>query len=210
VIVIRPHHRFRPALAALLILAVVLSACGPAINNSDLRLAAPEESSTVGPGDVFALTIVGESNIPTEYQVRQDGNVMLPYLKSMHVEGMEPEQIEELIRTRLIGEKFLQDPIVIVRMRQYNSKHITILGQVARPGSFPFGTGMTMIQAISMAGGFNSISRRGQVSLKRKLKKGDKTVTRTVIVNVDSIIEGDAQDILLQAGDQIYVPERIF
>jgi polysaccharide export outer membrane protein len=208
--VIPQHHLIRPALAALLILAVALPACGPAINNADLRLAAPEESSTVGPGDVFTLTIVSEGNIPAEYQVRQDGSVMLPFLKSMHVEGMEPEQIEDLIRTRLIAEKVLQDPIVILRMKQYNSKHITILGQVSRPGAFPYGSGLTMIQAISMAGGFNSIARRGQVSLKRKLKKGDKTVTRTVVVNVDSIIEGDAQDIPLQAGDAIYVPERVF
>lgn len=185
-------------------------ACSPAINNADLRLAAPEESSAVGPGDVFTLTIIGERDIPTEYQVRQDGNVMLPYLKATHVEGLEPEQVEELIRTRLVEEKVLQDPIVIVRMKQYNSKSITILGQVARPGSFPFSNGMTMIQAISMAGGFNSIARRGQVNLKRKTKKGDKTTYRTVVVNVDSIIEGDSQDVRLQVGDQIYVPERIF
>ena len=202
--------RLRNIVVALLIVAVGAPACGPAINNADLRLAPPEESSNVGPGDVFTLTIIGESGIPTEYQVRQDGNVMLPYLKVLHVEGMEPEQIEEVIRTRLIEGKFLQDPIVILRMKQYNSKHITILGMVARPGSYPYGTGMTMIQAISVAGGFNAIARRGQVSLKRKLKKGDKTVTRTVVVNVDSIIEGDAQDIPLQAGDQIYVPERVF
>jgi protein involved in polysaccharide export with SLBB domain len=210
VIVIRPHHRIRAALAALLIFAVTLSACGPGANNADLHLAPPQESNTVGPGDVFTLTIVGESGIPTEYQVRHDGNVMLPYLKNLHVEGMDPEQIEELIRTRLMDEKFLQDPIVIVRMKQYNSKQITILGQVARPGSFPYSGGMTMIQAISMAGGFNSIARRGQVSLRRKLKKGDKTVTRAVVVNVDSIIEGESQDVLLQAGDAIYVPERVF
>jgi polysaccharide export outer membrane protein len=202
--------RFRTILGALLIFAVALPACGPAINNADLRLAAPEESSTVGPGDVFTLTIVGERDIPTEYQVRQDGNVMLPYLKTLHVEGKEPEQIEELIRQRLMDEKILQDPIVILRMKQYNSKHITILGQVARPGSFPYSSGMSIIQAISMAGGFNSIARRGQVTLKRKLKKGEKTETRTVVVNVESIIEGDAQDFLLQAGDAIYVPERVF
>lgn len=202
--------RFRPFLTALLVVAVAAPACGPAINNADLRLAAPEESSSVGPGDVFTLTIVGEKDIPSEYQVRQDGNVMLPYLKATRVEGMEPEEIEELIRARLVEQKVLQDPIVIVRMKQYNSKHITILGQVARPGSFPYASGMTMIQAISMAGGFNSIARRGQVNLKRKYKKGDKVMTRTVVVNVDSIIEGDSQDIPLQAGDAIYVPERVF
>lgn len=202
--------RARTVLAALLIAALALAACGPAINNADLRLAPPEESSSVGPGDVFTLTIVGEKDIPSEYQVRQDGNVMLPYLKTMHVDGMDPEQIEELIRKRLIDEKFLQDPIVIVRMKQYNSKHITILGQVLRPGSFPYGSGMTMIQAISMAGGFNSIARRGQVTLKRKYKRGDKTETRMFVVNVESIVEGDSQDIALQAGDAIYVPERVF
>jgi polysaccharide export outer membrane protein len=194
----------------MLVVALAATACGPAINNSKLSLADPAETSTVGPGDVFTLTIVGERDIPSDYQVRKDGDVMLPYLKHVHVEGLEPEQIADVIRDRLIEKKVLADPIVIVRMRSYASKQITLLGAVSRPGNYSFASGMTMIQAISQAGSFNAIARRGQVNLKRKFKTGSKTETKTYIINVESIMEGDAKDIPLQAGDQIYVPERIF
>ena len=57
-----------------------------------------------------------------------------------------------------------------------------------------------------MAGGFSAIAKKDHVNLTRKMKTG----LRTVIVSVDAIMEGKSSDILLQAGDQIYVEERIF
>jgi protein involved in polysaccharide export with SLBB domain len=203
--------RLRSSVALVLVVAFAAVACGGGINNANLRMAPVEENAAVGPGDLFGMQILGEAGIPADYLVSKDGTAMFPFLKRVKVEGLEPEEIEELIRNKLIEGKFLSDPIVIVRVKAYNSKIITILGMVGRSGRYPFSNGMTMIGAISMAGGFNSIARRGQVSIKRKLKdKEGKTSTRTFIVNVESIIEGDANDIPLQAGDQIYVPERIF
>jgi len=199
-----PRARRVLALVAALLFAV--TACGPRPDNSRVRLTPPVESTTVGPGDVFTLEIIGEKELPTEYQIAADGTVDLPYVHRVPVEGLDPHGIADLVKRRLVEGKILRDPSVIVRVREYNSKSITMLGQVAKPGRLPFTAGLTLIQAVSMVGGFNSIANRDRLSLTRKTVKGLETVT----LSVDAIIEGRSPDVPLQAGDQIYVPERVF
>jgi polysaccharide export outer membrane protein len=187
-------------------LALLVLACGPKVDNSRLNLPPPVESSTLGPGDVFKMEIVGEKDLPTEYQVATDGTVDLPYVHRLKIQGLEPHEISGLIRGELIKREILSDPSVIVSVKEYNSKRVSVLGQIQKPGSFPFAAGMTMIQAISMAGGLNSIANKDRVNLTRKSKNGAKTV----VLSVDDILSGSSPDIPLQAGDQIYVSERIF
>ncbi len=188
-----------------MIVALSLSGCGSRVDNSRVHLAPPTESTTLGAGDVFTMQIIGE-NWPSEYQVDPEGNINLPYIHTLHVEGLEPQQLSDVIRNKLIELKYLSDPSVIIRIRDYTSKHIIIVGQVARVGSYPFTPGLTLMRAISMAGGFNSIAKRDHVNLTRKTKTG----TRTVVLSVDAIMEGRSPDVPLQAGDRIYVQERIF
>jgi len=100
------------------------------------------------------MQIIGERDLPTDYQIASDGYVNLPYVHRLHVEGLEPQEISDLIRKRLIEGKILIDPAVIVRIREYNSKHILILGQVARVGSYLHGRSYAWSEPSSMAGGF--------------------------------------------------------
>jgi protein involved in polysaccharide export with SLBB domain len=122
------------------------------------------------------------------------------------VAGLEPQEIARVIRKILVDKKVLLDPIVIVQVKEYNSRRVILLGQVAKPGSYPLTTGLTLIQAISLAGGLTAIANDDRVSLTRKM--GDKT--QTVTFSVDRITEGKAEDVPLQAGDRIYVYERLF
>jgi polysaccharide export outer membrane protein len=80
------------------------------------------------------MQVIGERELPAEYQIAPDGYVNLPYVHRVHVEGLEPQEISDLIRQRLIDAKILSDPSVLIRVREYSSKHILILGQVARVG----------------------------------------------------------------------------
>jgi polysaccharide biosynthesis/export protein VpsN len=181
--------------------------CGGGSSGRQPKLASPEASTTLGPGDVFQMQIVGETQLPDEYQVASDGTVDFPYLHSVDVAGMEPHELARLLRKRLMEQKILTDPSVVIRVKEYRSKQITILGQVRSPGSYPFQQSMTLVQVISMAGGFNSIAVRDAIRLTRRLKKGG---TRTVVIDLEAINAGDAEDVPLQPGDRIYVAERIF
>jgi polysaccharide export outer membrane protein len=150
---------------------------------------------------------VGEKDLPKEYQVASDGTVDLPYVHTLKVVGMEPQEVARLISKRLMEGKILTDPTVVVSVKEFTSKRVTLLGQVQKPGSFPLTSGLTLIQAVSMAGGLTAIANQGKVNLTRLSKDGS---TRTVVIDVEAITEGRAADITLQPGDRIYVHERIF
>ncbi len=185
---------------------LALLGCGSAMDNSHVKLAEPMESTTLGPGDVFQMQIVGEKDLPEEYQVASDGSVDLPYIQTVKVSGLEPQELSRLIREKLIQKKILTDPSVVVSVKEYNSKRITVLGQVQKPGSFPLTPGLTLIQAVSQAGGLTSIANKDRVNLTRLTKSG----SQTEVLSVDAITEGRSKDFPLQAGDQIYVHERVF
>ena len=180
--------------------------CGGGNNNARLNLPPPTEKSTVGPGDLFTMEIVGEQGLPKEYQVASDGSVDLPYLHTVPVAGLEPQEIARLVRKLLIEKGFLSDPSVVVQVKEYNSRRITIMGQVAKPGTFPYSVGLTLLQAISQAGGPTGIANIDRVTLIRRVEGG----SRNVVLSIGSIMEGRSADIPLQSGDRIFVHERLF
>lgn len=189
-----------------LFVSLIFVGCAPRVDNARVALPPPSESSTIGPDDVFRMQIVGEKDLPEEYQVSSDGSVDLPYIHRVQAGGLEPQDLAKLVREKLVADHILKDPSVIVTIKEYRSKKVTVLGQVQRPGSFPFASGMTLLQAVSVSGGFTSIAKTDRVNLTRKTKSGSKTV----VLSVDSITDGRSPDIPLQAGDVLYVSERVF
>jgi polysaccharide export outer membrane protein len=187
------------------IVAFTLVACAGR-PKTRVNLPPPVQSTTIGPGDVFVLTIVGEDKLPKDYRVAPDGTVDFPYIHRVQVAGLEPQEMVDLIRKKLIEADVLRDPSVAIDVKEYNSKRVSVLGQVQKPGSFPLAPGFTLIQAISQAGGFSTIANRDRVNLTRKTG----SQTRTVILSVDAITDGSLPDIPLQAGDTIFVTERVF
>jgi protein involved in polysaccharide export with SLBB domain len=170
------------------------------------NLPPPSEKTVIGPGDIFTMQIVTEKDLPAEYQVASDGTVDLPYIQTVQVAGLEPQEIARVVRQKLMEKRVLTDPIVVVQVKEYHSQTVILLGQVAKPGSFPLTPGLTLMQAISLAGGLSQIADDDNVTLTRKLQKGSHTVT----ISVDAITDGKGQDVPLQAGDRIYVPARLF
>lgn len=183
-----------------------VAACTSGRSGPPPAIPPPEESTTLGPGDVFNMAVVNEKDLPEEYQVASDGTVDLPYIHRIEVAGLEPQEIARKVRQQLIDKKILQDPTVIVRVKEYRSKRVTVLGQVQKPGAFPLTPGLSLLEVISLAGGFTAIAKTDQVRLTRKNKEHP----RTFVVDVEAIFDGDAPNVPLQAGDDIYVGERIF
>jgi polysaccharide export outer membrane protein len=192
--------------AFLALVAVTAAGCGGGGGAQRVALPAPSEKTVIGPGDVFLLEIVGEKELPREFQVASDGTVHVPYVQTIQVAGLEPQEVARLVRQMLIDKKVLLDPVVVVQVKEYNSRSVIVLGQVAKPGSFALTPGLTLLQVISLAGGLTAIANDDRVSLTRKVGAS----TKTVVLSVDRITEGEAQDVPLQAGDRIYVYERLF
>ncbi len=201
-----PVQRLVSMLLCLAVAAAVVLGCarnhpGPP------KLPAPTPSTTVGPGDVFEVSVLGEKDLPKEYRVQPDGTVDFPYLDRLTVSGLEPQQIEDLIKQQFVAKKILVDPQVTLVVKQYNSKKVSVIGSVQKPGSLPWTEGMKLVDAISLAGGFTSIADADHVLLTR-ITGPNKTVTATV--SVDDITDGKLPDIPLQAGDTVKIGQRVF
>ncbi|MFO0758422.1 MAG: polysaccharide biosynthesis/export family protein [Byssovorax sp.] len=193
-----PIRRLAP-----LVLALLASACAPR-HARPLALPPPADVSALGPGDVFEVHIVGEDKLPTTFMIAPDGTVDLPYIQRQKVAGLEPQDLAEAIRARLIEKEILSDPSVSVSVKEYNSKRIEVLGEVQKPGSLPIQPGMTLLRAISLSGGFNSIADKSRVTIRRRVGGG----TRAATVSVEDIIDNRIPDPPLQAGDSINVEQR--
>jgi polysaccharide export outer membrane protein len=190
-------------------LLLCLALCAGCLNGrppAPKNLPAPVLSTTVGPGDVFEVFVVGEKDLPKEYRVQPDGTVDFPYIDRLDVKGKEPQDIARLIKEQLEAKQILRGAQVSLIVKQYNSKRVTVIGQVSKPGSIPWTEGMKLVDAVSQSGWFTPLADSNHVILNRT--SGAKTIT--AVISVDAITDGAQQDIPLQAGDTIKVEQRTF
>jgi polysaccharide biosynthesis/export protein VpsN len=195
---------FRPLVLALFVL---LAGCSGARPGPPTNLPAPTLSTTVGPGDVFEVSIVGEKDLPKEYRVQPDGTIDFPYINRVRVGGLEPQDIASLLRQKLSDAKILTDPQLSIVVKQYYSKKVSVVGQVTKPGTIPWTEGLKLVDALSQSGWFTPLADSNHVTLTRNVAPG-KTVT--AVISVDAITDGQQGDILLQAGDTIKIGQRVF
>ncbi|CAN5387844.1 hypothetical protein BH09MYX1_BH09MYX1_19820 [soil metagenome] len=195
--------RLRHVFVALTLDAVACSGNVPPPRN----LPAPVLSTTLGPGDVLEITVVGEKELPKEYRVAGDGTLDFPYVPHLPASGLEPQQLADHLKKKLVDGKILTDPQLSVIVKSYASKKVSIIGQVNKPGSVPWTDGVKLVDVVSQAGGFTSIADSKHVILTRQTGP-NKSVT--VVVSVDAITDGEQPDIALQAGDTIKVDARVF
>jgi len=185
---------------------LLLFGCGssPALSPTAPTVAA--EDTTLVAGDEFEVRVYGEKELTGKYNVAQDGTIDFPLIGRIEVEGKEATEVADEIRDRLRDGKILRDPQVSVLVASYGSKRISVMGAVHKPGSFPMSTGLTLVEAIGLAGGFTPLASEDNTLVTRR-RDGKLQRYR---VPVQQVTEGRAEDFSLRAGDIIYVPERLF
>lgn len=167
---------------------------------------APTEDTALGAGDVFEVKIFGEEELSGKYQVGPDGTIRFPFLGTLSVAGKEVGAVAKEIGDRLKSGQFLLDPHVSILVVASNSKRIAVLGAVAKPGMFPVIAGMTVVEAVSTAGGFTALASKDETVVTRRI---DGKLERYRIA-VSEATRGNTEDFPLRAGDIVFVPERVF
>lgn len=181
------------------------AACGP--NGRTTRPATTgADDTTLGLDDVFDVRVFGESDLSGSYRVGQGGTIDFPLVGQLHVLGREPTEVAAMIGQALREGGYLVNPQVSVFVQEYNSKRISVLGAVGSPGNFEMRSGLTVVQAIGTAGGFAPLANRDGTYVTRRV--GDEI--QRFSVPVDRITSGQDPDFPLQAGDIVFVPERLF
>ncbi len=171
------------------------------------NLPPPEQSTVVGPDDLFAISVLGEKDLTQEFQVQPDGTIDFPYLSRVKVEGLEPQEVVDVLKKKLIEGKILADPQITLIVKQYNSKKVLVTGAVQKPDSVSWNPGMTLVDAISRCGWFTPLADTGHVTLIRRVAK-KKTIKATV--SVDAITHHTQEDVLLQPADTISIENKVF
>lgn len=159
--------------------------------------------------DVLQVTVVEDANLSRETVVAQDGTINLPVVGTITVRGLTTGELAEKIRTALIEAQYLRDPHVSVSIRAINRPRVAVLGMVARPGSYEFKEGETVMHAISMAGSFDPDRARLKDALLRR-KRPDGT-EETLPLDLEALFfKGDlSQNYRLQPDDVIFIPEDV-
>jgi protein involved in polysaccharide export with SLBB domain len=160
----------------------------------------------LGPGDVVEIRVFREPDLAGVYRIGGDGNVDFPLIGKVLSLGRRSDEVAEDIRAKL-ANGYLVDPQVSVFLREQNSAKVHVLGQVNKAGTLPFEQGMTVIQAITGAGGFTKLAATNGVTVTRFGATGDKQRFK---VPVGDIGDGNAANFTLSPGDIIFVPEAIF
>jgi polysaccharide biosynthesis/export protein VpsN len=168
-----------------------------------VAILAPEEK--LGVGDLFEVRVVSEPELSGTFQVGSDGTIDYPFAGRLQVAGLGPGDVQKLITTKL-QDGYLRSPQVSVHVKEWNSRKVAVLGQVARPGPVPYFPNMTIVDAIAAAGGFTPLAAKNSVKVRRE--SSGKTTTRTYAAG--DISEGTSPNVVLLPGDIVVVDERLF
>jgi polysaccharide biosynthesis/export protein len=106
----------------------------------------------LGSGDQVRIITFGEDQLTGEFRVDDQGQLGLPLLGSVKAAGLTTQELDQSIADKLRSKNLLRDASVSVEVLAY--RPIYVLGEVARPGEYPYRPGMTMLTCVALAGGF--------------------------------------------------------
>jgi polysaccharide export outer membrane protein len=174
----------------------------PTTGASQSAAATLDPNYVIGPEDVLNIDVWKEAEISRSVPVRPDGKISLPLLRDVQAAGLTPIQLSQSITEKL--KKFLAEPQVTVIVTAINSQRVYLIGEIGRPGAYPMLPGMTMLQAISIAGGLAQFANGKKIYLLRN-ENGKET---KYPFNYKEVISGvrPEQNLVLKAGDTIVVP----
>lgn len=173
--------------------------------SADGGTAKAPSASTLGPGDLVEIRVFEEKDLSDVWTLSSEGVINYPLCGKVSLLGLDQIQAAAVLQ-KCLADGFIKRPQVSVIVRQYNSKKIFVLGEVNKPGTFPFEDNMSIIQAITLAGGFTKLAAQNGTSVTR-LVEGREQKFR---VPVQEIGTGREKNFPLLPGDIVFVPESFF
>jgi polysaccharide export outer membrane protein len=162
----------------------------------------------LGPEDVVEVTVWRNQDLSRTITVRPDGMISLPLIGDVQASGLTAAQVGEKVSKRLAEYK--ENPSVSVSVKEINSYYIYVVGEVIHPGKFALKSYATVLQGISLAGGFTQYASRNRMAVLRWSLKKDSGSERQVRIPVsyDDLISGKGKvgNFTLMSGDTIVVP----
>ena len=187
---------------ALFALSAGPAALGQSSTNTGAATSTASSGYRLGAEDLIEISVWREDALKREVLVRPDGGISYPLIGDVQAAGKTVDELRAEITKRL--EKFVPDAAVSVTVLKAGSQKIYVLGKVTKPGEFPVGRNVDVLQALSMAGGLTQFADQNGIRIMRR--EGDR---QTVLpFEYGRVVRGEnlQQNILLRAGDVVVVP----
>jgi polysaccharide export outer membrane protein len=161
----------------------------------------------LSPSDTVEMLVFHEPDLTTQTKIGSDGMAQFPLIGELKIAGLAMRDARELIRRRYNAD-YLVEPQVYLNVVGYAARKFTILGQVARPGTydFPPGEHLNLLEAVGLAGGFTRLADRSAVVVKRDVGGSEQTLK----VNAKKLTLKDGKPFALDSGDVVTVGESWF
>jgi polysaccharide export outer membrane protein len=184
--------------------ASAAGATAPAANPDALKERGVPDEYRIGAGDVLQISVWKEPEASVGATVvRPDGKISLPLLKEIELVGLTPTEAEKIITARLT--KFIPAADVTVVVSAINSKKVYIVGAVKKEGPIPYNYRMTVMQALSEAGGLSDYAKRKKIYILRTQNGKDYRLP----FDYEAVLKGERMElnIPLLPGDTLVIPQ---
>jgi polysaccharide biosynthesis/export protein len=173
----------------------------------------------LGPGDLIEINVFGVEEFNSQIRISATGEINLPYLGRLKVEGLSAAQLEERLKELLDG-RYIKNPQLFVYIREYKAHEVFVLGAVNQPGQYQMTQRLTLIDIIAMAGGLDLLTADDFAMVQRRNPEtgGDQATVNQLpekdleIIRVDlkELLESGSlqNNIVLRAGDVVQIPAR--
>ncbi|MDE1900880.1 MAG: polysaccharide biosynthesis/export family protein [Alphaproteobacteria bacterium] len=190
----------------ILFLTFCLPAFSPLVSPAlaaDAPEAASPSSYIILPGDVLQITVWKEDGLDRETLVLPDGSITFPLIGTIQAQGKSLADLRALIKKKLA--QLIPDASVTVAVKAALGHTVNVIGQVTKPGEFVMGQHMTVMQALSQAGGLTPYASESGIIILRRSPGQPET---SIPFPYDDVADGDDldKDITLEPGDVVVVP----
>lgn len=165
--------------------------------------AAADEQYRINAGDVLSISVWREEGLQVpEVLVRPDGHISFPLVGNLRAAGKSVPEVSQEMTAKLT--KYIPDPEVHIAVKALSGNVVYVIGKVNRPGVFPMGSRVDIVQALAMAGGMTPYAAANKVRILRR--EGSRQTA--IPFAYGDIEKGEKleQNILLRAGDVVVVP----
>jgi polysaccharide export outer membrane protein len=162
----------------------------------------------LGPEDELEITVWGNKDLTRVTAVRPDGLISMPLIGDVQAAGLTADALAQRIADRL-KQYIATTPAVSVSVKELNSYSVYVLGEVTKPGKYQLKSYVTVLQAISMAGGFTDYAKKNKLQVVRVTQNGDSKRQEVHIpIRYDDLVSGRGEpgNIVLHSGDTVVVP----
>lgn len=147
----------------------------------------------LGTGDKIKVTVFGEDDASGEYEIDATGAISARLIGRIAVKGLTVSEVEQTLIDQYRSRGFFRNPRISIEL--VNLRPFFILGEVEKRGSYPYVNGLTVAQAVAIAGGYSYRASRGRITIQRVGAPKEESAT---------------EDTLVYPGDIVRVPERFF